>query len=68
MYLGVCSDTRLESGIMDGQTAIAQELDIGEIIFLYPRLQKVATHGPMCQIGVSLKPLKRVGGELVLQL
>jgi hypothetical protein len=48
MYLRAHSNTRLESGIMNGQTAIALSLDLGEVIFLYPRLQKVTTHGSMC--------------------
>lgn len=47
MYLPTHSDTRLESGIMNDQIAIALFLDLGEIIFLYPRLQKVTTHGSM---------------------
>ena len=48
MYLRAPSDTRLESGIMNSQFAIALTLDLGEIILLYPRLQKLTTHGSVC--------------------
>ena len=68
MYLHARSDARLVSGIMNGETPIALSFDLGEIIFLYPRLQKVTTHGSMCQIGVNLTRLQRVGGELVSKL
>jgi hypothetical protein len=47
-YLPALSDTRLESSIMNGQTAIVLFVNRGEIVILNSRLHKVAAHSPRC--------------------
>jgi len=47
-YLPARSDTRLESGVMNGQTAIVLFVDRGEIVILNSRLHKVSAHSPRC--------------------